>query len=61
MAGGQRGLGSFNVLTILVSNVSGSWQVLAGTQGSGVLRWTGSVLGTMGPGQHGGVQPGAVE
>lgn len=36
------GLNSVNVLAMLVSNVSGSWQVLAGTQGSGVLRWTGS-------------------
>ncbi len=33
------GLGGVNVLTMLVSNVSGSWQVLAGAQGSGVLRW----------------------
>jgi uncharacterized repeat protein (TIGR01451 family) len=36
------GLGSASVLTLLVSNASGSWEVLAGTQGSGVFRWNGS-------------------
>ncbi len=36
------GLGSASVLSLLVSNASGSWQVLAGTLGSGAMRWNGS-------------------
>lgn len=38
----SNGLGGTNVLSLLVSNAGGGWQVLAGTQGSGVHRWTGS-------------------
>lgn len=36
------GLGGSNVYALLVANVGGVWEILAGTPGNGVLRWTGS-------------------
>lgn len=36
------GLGGANVYALLVANVGGAWETLAGTPDTGVLRWTGS-------------------
>lgn len=35
------GLGGANVYALLVANVGGAWETLAGTPDNGVLRWTG--------------------